>query len=398
MAHPYHHALSSVKKYGGKVEDYLAIHEWFDESKMIVADFRYRALRHRGRYLSGRNNLCHDHHHLHWACHPQPLLSCRALYLLLGNAQCVVLARISPPSHCGIDLYRQLHFESLPTPLHSFHSKNTHPEILFRLLNKRSHALAPFLASSVQRKPGLNRAVTVHWYSSFCPLLGTASGVNPTPCTCTPSAFFRNHQNNFVFERSLRLAETRERNFVPLNKAVAWFGSSRHSPEKGAQAQGRKRKIYMNLNQLTIIGFCGANAETKYVPNGTPVTKFSVATKKSWKDENDQWKEKTQWHNVVAFGKGFAQLADRLVKGAHVFVRGELTAREYDRTIRVPISKRQKHGARHPAARGGTQGRYDPDTRSLRLRQRAKRCRRTSRRGGSTVGAKAPFRLRCHLA
>jgi hypothetical protein len=46
MAHPYHHALSSVKKYGGKVEDYLPIHEWFDESKMIIADFRHRALQH----------------------------------------------------------------------------------------------------------------------------------------------------------------------------------------------------------------------------------------------------------------------------------------------------------------------------------------------------------------
>ena len=46
MAHPYHHALSSVKKWGGAVEDYIAIHEWFDESKKILADFRHRALRH----------------------------------------------------------------------------------------------------------------------------------------------------------------------------------------------------------------------------------------------------------------------------------------------------------------------------------------------------------------
>ena len=65
----------------------------------------------------------------------------------------------------------------------------------------------------------------------------------------------------------------------------------------------------MNLNQLSIIGFIGKNAETKYLANGTPVTKFSVATKKSWKDENDEWKEKTQWHNVTAFGKGFVLLA-----------------------------------------------------------------------------------------
>lgn len=46
MAHPYHHALSSVKKWGGVVEDYLPIHNWFDESKAILADFRHRALRH----------------------------------------------------------------------------------------------------------------------------------------------------------------------------------------------------------------------------------------------------------------------------------------------------------------------------------------------------------------
>ena len=40
MAHPYHHALSSVKKWGGEVKDYLPIHEWFDHSKSYVADFR----------------------------------------------------------------------------------------------------------------------------------------------------------------------------------------------------------------------------------------------------------------------------------------------------------------------------------------------------------------------
>lgn len=46
MAHPYYHALSSVKKLGGSVEDYLPLHTWFDASKAITADFRGRALRH----------------------------------------------------------------------------------------------------------------------------------------------------------------------------------------------------------------------------------------------------------------------------------------------------------------------------------------------------------------
>jgi hypothetical protein len=46
MAHPYHHALSSVRQWGGTPEDYLALHAWFDQSKLILADFRHRALRH----------------------------------------------------------------------------------------------------------------------------------------------------------------------------------------------------------------------------------------------------------------------------------------------------------------------------------------------------------------
>ena len=51
------------------------------------------------------------------------------------------------------------------------------------------------------------------------------------------------------------------------------------------------------------------------------------------------WQQKTQWHTVVAFGKSLAQIADRLIKGAHVFVQGELITREYDRNIKVPAGK-----------------------------------------------------------
>lgn len=46
MANPYHHACSSAKKWGGVPEDYQAIHDWFDASKELWADFRHRALRH----------------------------------------------------------------------------------------------------------------------------------------------------------------------------------------------------------------------------------------------------------------------------------------------------------------------------------------------------------------
>jgi hypothetical protein len=46
IAHPFYHCLSSVKKWGGSIDDYLAIHNWFDASKAHMADFRHRALRH----------------------------------------------------------------------------------------------------------------------------------------------------------------------------------------------------------------------------------------------------------------------------------------------------------------------------------------------------------------
>lgn len=46
MSHPFHHAQSSVKRWGGILADYQPIHDWFDATKETFADFRHRALRH----------------------------------------------------------------------------------------------------------------------------------------------------------------------------------------------------------------------------------------------------------------------------------------------------------------------------------------------------------------
>lgn len=46
MAHPYHHALSSVKQWGGSVEDYIALHTFFDQSKALYPGPQHRALLH----------------------------------------------------------------------------------------------------------------------------------------------------------------------------------------------------------------------------------------------------------------------------------------------------------------------------------------------------------------
>lgn len=54
MAHPWHHSLSSSRRFQGQPEDYLDLHSWFDQTKCCFADFRHRALRH---HVEGIN-LC----------------------------------------------------------------------------------------------------------------------------------------------------------------------------------------------------------------------------------------------------------------------------------------------------------------------------------------------------
>ena len=74
MAHPYHHSLSSVKKWGGSVADYQSIHDWFDASKAIIADFRHRALRHHAEGIFMAETIFgHDDYAVHGPRHPDTL-------------------------------------------------------------------------------------------------------------------------------------------------------------------------------------------------------------------------------------------------------------------------------------------------------------------------------------
>ena len=52
------------------------------------------------------------------------------------------------------------------------------------------------------------------------------------------------------------------------------------------------------MNQLTIIGFTGNDAEAHYTQNGTLVVTVSVATKESWKDADGNWQTRTDWHQL----------------------------------------------------------------------------------------------------
>lgn len=76
------------------------------------------------------------------------------------------------------------------------------------------------------------------------------------------------------------------------------------------------------MNNITIAGQLGKDAETRYLPNGDPVASFSVA--------DSQGKEKpTIWWNCQLFGKRAESLAPYLVKGQAVTVTGNVTEREY---------------------------------------------------------------------
>jgi len=88
----------------------------------------------------------------------------------------------------------------------------------------------------------------------------------------------------------------------------------------------------MFKNTVDLIGFVGKNAEVKVASDSsTNFTVLSLATKESWKNrETGEWESRTEWHNVVAFGK-LGEFAATLTKGAHIEVEGSLSSRE--RTI-----------------------------------------------------------------
>ena len=86
------------------------------------------------------------------------------------------------------------------------------------------------------------------------------------------------------------------------------------------------------VNHVQLIGFLGKDPEKRQVRgNGTSFTVLSVATQQSWKDANDEWQSRTEWHRVVAFNRPGESLADTLHKGDHVLVDGMLVSSKYDR-------------------------------------------------------------------
>lgn len=84
-----------------------------------------------------------------------------------------------------------------------------------------------------------------------------------------------------------------------------------------------------SVNKVILIGNLGRDAETKFTASGASVTRFAVATTRSWKDpQSNEWKEETNWTNIVLWRQ--ENVANYLTKGKQVYVEGRLQTRSYD--------------------------------------------------------------------
>lgn len=84
-----------------------------------------------------------------------------------------------------------------------------------------------------------------------------------------------------------------------------------------------------SVNKVILIGNLGKDAEQKFTPSGVSVSRFSVATTRSIKDNNTgDWKDITNWTDVVLFKN--ENVLSFLTKGKQVYVEGRLESRSYD--------------------------------------------------------------------
>jgi single-strand DNA-binding protein len=84
-----------------------------------------------------------------------------------------------------------------------------------------------------------------------------------------------------------------------------------------------------SVNKVILLGNLGRDAETRFTPSGAARTTFSVATSRRWKDQQTgEWKDETDWHNVVLWRQ--ENLANYLTKGKQVYVEGRLQTRSYE--------------------------------------------------------------------
>jgi len=86
----------------------------------------------------------------------------------------------------------------------------------------------------------------------------------------------------------------------------------------------------MNVNKAIVIGRLTRDPELRTTPSGQSVVNFTIATSSRWKGQDGQQQEKTEFHNIVAWGKRGEVINQYVTKGQELFVEGRLETRSWD--------------------------------------------------------------------
>ena len=108
------------------------------------------------------------------------------------------------------------------------------------------------------------------------------------------------------------------------------------------------------VNKVILVGNCGKDPETRYMPSGGAVTNVSIATSESWKDkQSGETKERTEWHNIVFFNRLAEVVGEYVRKGSQIYIEGSLRTRKWQDkngqdkyTTEVVASEMQMLGSR----------------------------------------------------
>lgn len=86
----------------------------------------------------------------------------------------------------------------------------------------------------------------------------------------------------------------------------------------------------MYLNKAFILGNLTRDPEMRSLPSGVPVTNFSVATNRVWKDRDGNKKESAEFHNIVVFSRQAEIASQYLKKGSSVLIEGRIQTRSWE--------------------------------------------------------------------
>jgi single-strand DNA-binding protein len=85
-----------------------------------------------------------------------------------------------------------------------------------------------------------------------------------------------------------------------------------------------------SVNKVILVGNVGQDPEVKYKPSGTPVAKLSLATNERFKDRNDEWQERTEWHSIIAWQRLAEIVGEYVTKGSKLYIEGKLQTSSWE--------------------------------------------------------------------